>query len=102
MQSVSQHYEDLLDRHYTWMLGDDTEGPARGQRELLERIGIAAPADDAGDSVAAVVHEVHGCIQGPLGRQREPRESALAGQRTAARHLVYLRHPCSSTHRFGV
>ena len=47
MQSVSQHYEDLLCRHDTWMLGDDTKALARGQRELSERIAIAAPAPTA-------------------------------------------------------
>lgn len=59
MQSVSKHYEDLLARHYTWMLGDDIEATAARQRALLEEIGIAGPINDDG-SVAIDV----GCGSG--------------------------------------
>lgn len=60
MRSASKHYEDLLARHYTWMLGDDIEATASGQRALLEAIGIAGPAHQDGSSVAIDV----GCGSG--------------------------------------
>jgi SAM-dependent methyltransferase len=52
MQSVSKHYEDLLAQNYTWMLGDDIEATARGQRALLEKIGIAESPGHDGSSLA--------------------------------------------------
>lgn len=59
MRSAGKHYEDLLARHYTWMLGDDIEATVSGQRALLEASGIAGPDHD-GSSVAIDV----GCGSG--------------------------------------
>lgn len=51
MTSVEQHYNQLLAEHYTWMLGDDIEQAARGQRALLDELGIR-PVGHAADSIA--------------------------------------------------
>jgi ubiquinone/menaquinone biosynthesis C-methylase UbiE len=59
MASVQQHYDDLLAKHYTWMLGDDIERAARGQRALLDQLGIW-PAESPGGSVAVDI----GCGSG--------------------------------------
>jgi len=59
MPSVQEHYDDLLAEHYTWMLGDDIEQAARGQRILLDQLGDP-PAGHAGRSVAVDV----GCGSG--------------------------------------
>lgn len=59
MTSVQQHYDDLLAQHYTWMLGDDIEHAARGQRALLDHLGIC-PAETGGGLVAVDV----GCGSG--------------------------------------
>ncbi len=34
------HYENLLARHYTWMLGGDLEAAAASQRRVLEDLGV--------------------------------------------------------------
>ena len=34
------HYENLLARHYTWMLGGDLEAAAASERRVLEDIGV--------------------------------------------------------------
>src|SRR5699024_1465141 len=40
--TATGHYENLLARHYTWMLGDDLETTAVADRELFQEFGIAA------------------------------------------------------------
>ncbi len=40
MASAAAHYEKLLARHYTWMLGGDLEGTAARDREMLEGLGV--------------------------------------------------------------
>ncbi len=59
MASVQQHYDGLLAEHYTWMLGGDIERAARGQRALLDQLGIW-PAESPGGSVAVDI----GCGSG--------------------------------------
>jgi SAM-dependent methyltransferase len=48
MASVTEHYKQLLSRHYTWMSGADFAAKVAEQRALLEQVlrasGIAQPA----------------------------------------------------------
>lgn len=41
---VAAHYEDLLARHYTWMLGGDFDELVDGQRRLLDSYGAGSSA----------------------------------------------------------
>ena len=50
MTEAQRHYEQLLARHYTWMVGD-TESAVADQRELLQSLGVAGP-DDSGPGIA--------------------------------------------------
>lgn len=59
MTTPQAHYEDLLARHYTWMLGGDIEAAAAAERELLEQLGIGGPT--RADAVALDL----GCGPGP-------------------------------------
>ncbi|MEV4622403.1 class I SAM-dependent methyltransferase [Asanoa sp. NPDC049573] len=42
MSEVAAHYENLLARHYTWMLGADFEELVAEQRQLLDSLDISA------------------------------------------------------------
>jgi SAM-dependent methyltransferase len=42
--TAAGHYEKLLASHYTWMLGDDLEAVAAGDRKLFQDAGIRAGA----------------------------------------------------------
>ncbi len=44
MATAAAHYENLLARHYTWMLGGDLEDTAARDREMLEGLGVRAGA----------------------------------------------------------
>lgn len=59
MNAVRYHYENVLARHYTWMLGDDLERTAAQDRQLLEDLGVAPP------SHAKAVAVDLGCGPGP-------------------------------------
>jgi SAM-dependent methyltransferase len=51
MNSVADHYDRLLAEHYTWMFGISAPAKAAEQRELLERLNIAA--DELGVDLGA-------------------------------------------------
>lgn len=42
MDPARAHYENLLARHYTWMLGGDLEAAASRERQALELLGVRA------------------------------------------------------------
>ena len=42
MTTSAAHYENLLARHYTWMLGGDLEAAAGRERQVLEDLGVRA------------------------------------------------------------
>lgn len=44
MTQAADHYDRLLARNYTWMLGGDLAALAAGQAELLRDAGVTAPA----------------------------------------------------------
>ena len=44
MDLARAHYENLLARHYTWMLGGDLEAAAASQRRVLEDLGVGPGA----------------------------------------------------------
>ncbi|NGO73749.1 class I SAM-dependent methyltransferase, partial [Streptomyces sp. SB3404] len=41
MTTATDHYDNLLAEHYTWMLGGDLQAAAAAQSELLEGLGVA-------------------------------------------------------------
>lgn len=45
-REVAAHYETLLARHYTWMLGGEFDELVAGQRGLLESCGAGSPGGD--------------------------------------------------------
>jgi SAM-dependent methyltransferase len=47
MTLAAEHYDRLLARHYTWMLGGDLAGLAAEQAELLRGVGVAPTAAGA-------------------------------------------------------
>lgn len=59
MDAAGAHYQNLLARHYTWMLGGDVERAAAQERRLLEELGVASP--ERSDAVAVDL----GCGPGP-------------------------------------
>jgi len=40
MATAGAHYQNLLARHYTWMLGGDLEAAAARERQVLEDLGV--------------------------------------------------------------
>ena len=48
MTEVQRHYEQLLARHYTWMVGD-FESAVGEQRRLLESLGVNGPGGSTTD-----------------------------------------------------
>lgn len=57
--TVTDHYDNLLAEHYTWMLGGDIETTAASQAELLSGLGLVARPEE--EAVAVDL----GCGPGP-------------------------------------
>ena len=57
MSNATEHYEQLLAEHYSWMIGASTAFKAAEQREILTRLGGVAGGELAVDLGAGLGYQ---------------------------------------------